>query len=149
MPLLSFKNHLRWYAFQGKTLFWILQRIKLALCFINWSWYRIGWKHVLINLLVTVRLSQNLDFQNCFSILMDLKVFLKLLWQFLKFAFLPLHILCNMWLHYTHFLDQNSKFSKGKWHFSARTYWETEMKINIKLFEMSVFWVRKADTVTV
>lgn len=87
MSLLSFKNHLRWYVFQGKTPFWILQRIKLAHYFINWSRYRIGWKHVLIQLSVTVRLSQNLDFQNCFSIIIYLKVFLKLLQQFLKFEF--------------------------------------------------------------
>lgn len=130
----------------GENTILNLTEKKLAPCFINWSWYRTGWKHVWIHWSVTVRLSQNFDFQDCFSILMDLKVLLKLLWQFLKFAFLPLYISWNIWLNYTHFLDQNSEFSKGKWHFSAWTYWESEMKINTKLFEISIFWMRKADT---
>ena len=67
----------------------------------------------------------------------------------MTFPFLPLYVLWNMQLNYMHLLDQNSEFSKCKQHFWAWTYWETEMKINIELFEMSIFWARKEDTVTV
>lgn len=118
----------------------------LACCFINWSWYRTGWKHVLIHL--------------CYCKAVTKLGFSKLLFHShgfksaLKITLAVSEICISTFVYFMEYVtklyartpnfQKISGTSQRAW-----THWETEMKINPKLFEMSIFWVRKADMVTV